>query len=126
MGRMIGEVIVYLLAIQGLMAVISQIVSAIRLRRRNIDNKTRLLLVVKNCEDTIEGTIRSAYMDDLPIRMQVGPRLTVLDLGSVDMTLDILYRLKREYPDLEIIEEEDKDRIFSSFRTTHGIHSDLG
>ena len=69
---------------------------------------SRLVLLVKNKEDSIEGILHvlmnstNAYFDEL----------VITDMGSTDETYKILLKLSQKYGNLKILNEEEKDRIF--------------
>jgi hypothetical protein len=44
-----------------------------------------------------------------------GGKLTILDMGSKDDTLEILQKLEIDYPCLEVLRKTEKDIIFNSF-----------
>lgn len=75
----------------------------------------KLLLMVKDGEDIVEGVVRSTFMGDYLKKMRVDEKLVVLDMGSQDNTRNILYRLKEEYASLEVLENGEKEKIFTYF-----------
>ncbi len=70
------------------------------------------ILPVKNSEDTIEGTIRSAAWHNLTFFGEI-PTLIVLDLDSCDNTLSILKRLSKEYTFLHPMSKSEYIRFIS-------------
>ncbi|MBE5039606.1 hypothetical protein [Ructibacterium gallinarum] len=56
---------------------------------------------VRDCEDTIEGVIRSLAWED------IREDLIVMDLGSRDDTPEILRRLEQEYDFLKVMTPEE-------------------
>lgn len=109
------EVIEYVMAIYGAWALISSIVSSMRQIVRRSNPGIKLVLMVKNQEDTIEGIIRYILNADIPAKAMSGHKLTVLDMSSGDDTFKILSTLKKDCPNLEILSLKEKDAIFSGF-----------
>ena len=83
----------------------------------------RVVLIVKDQEEFIEGVIRSFYMNrafenklsrqvDFCYRIDGDNGFIVVDMGSADKTLDILQKLKNTYGSLEVLSVDEKDRIF--------------
>ncbi len=52
---------------------------------------------VKDCEDSVEGMVRSLALED------VREELIVIDLGSKDETMEILQKLENEYDFLHVM-----------------------
>ncbi len=104
----------YLFAVYGIISFIAGIADLIyckKVKRKNI----KLVLIVKNQEDTIEGVVRSLYINDYPGRIMSDRGLTVIDMGSQDSTSEVLDRLKREYGSLEVYSQNQKSCVFENF-----------
>lgn len=56
---------------------------------------------VKDCQETIEGMIRSVVWEDMR------EELIVVDMGSKDETLEILKRLEQHYDFLKVMTTEE-------------------
>jgi len=72
----------------------------------------KLVILVKNQEDCIEGIIRTIFSGEFLRRIRSGHGLTVIDLGSKDKTALILEKLQKDFDMLEVLKENEKDRIF--------------
>lgn len=72
--------------------------------------KSEIVLRVKNDEDTIENTIRILAEEIFfTAREKLLLGLTIVDTGSEDSTMEIVRLLKKEYPFLKIVGEEEYD-----------------
>ncbi len=71
-------------------------------RKRNCEEAfSYRVLVLKNCQETVEGLIRSMAWED------IRDDLIVVDLGSEDETPEILERLERELDFLYVMTPEE-------------------
>ena len=75
----------------------------------------KLVLIVKNQGDTIEGVLRNVLPRNFIRKLMPGGKLTILDMGSKDDTLEILQKLEIDYPCLEVLKQGEKEAIFNSF-----------
>lgn len=94
------------------MLLIPGIEDAISAKAARIQLKGSLVLVVKDQEDAVEGIVRTIMEREGLTRIIPGGRLKVVDLGSRDQTVDILERLKDEYEIIDIVGENEKEKIF--------------
>jgi glycosyltransferase involved in cell wall biosynthesis len=69
---------------------------------------SRLVLLVKNKEDSIEGILH-ILMNSTDGFFE---ELIVADMGSDDETLKILLKLSEKYGNLKILSEKEKEKIF--------------
>lgn len=115
MLRIIFEFFIYVFAIYGFIIFIVDLADSIYRRARSRDTEVKLLLVVKDQEENIEGIIRNVFLGDFPGKAMAGGRLIVVDLGSVDNTVHILSRLKQYYENMEIITKDEKEKVTSLF-----------
>ncbi len=99
-------------AIYGFYCIVLFVSQSIRRINNHINYKTIMTLVVKDQEDTVEGIVRTVFNEDLTSKVLSPGRLAVFDAGSSDRTLDILYRLKRNYPLNIITYDKDKKQVY--------------
>ncbi|HEX3027940.1 MAG TPA: hypothetical protein VHT34_01225 [Clostridia bacterium] len=111
------EVFTYLLAIYGAFALISSITYSIRLRTTNSNTDVKLVLMVRNQENTIEGAVRDIFSKHIVEDITPGEKLAIIDMGSTDQTPDMLEKLEDDYC-IQVYKEREKDRIFETFRQT--------
>ena len=109
-------VFVYLLAVYGALTLIIGIFESIcdRLSSGNLGN-VKLILVVKNQQECIEGMIRDMFRRDRLRKMLPGVKFSILDMGSTDETPLILDKLRRDFEYIEIVSESDRQKIFDGF-----------
>ncbi len=84
-------VVLSFFAAYGIVQLVVKGMLSLRLRESREDVLTYRVLALKDCEDTVEGLIRSIAWED------IRENLIVLDLGSTDETREILQRLEREF-----------------------------
>jgi hypothetical protein len=61
----------------------------------------KFCLLVKDCQDNIEGVVRSVMSSGLPKKYTEDRGITVIDLGSADQTRNILERLEKDIDKLQ-------------------------
>ena len=118
--KMVFEFVAYVLMICGLLAIVTEL---IRLFTQNINigqTKAKLVLIVKNQEDAIEGIVRNIFLSNCLKGISNKCGLTIVDMGSSDDTLKILSKLKSRYKNLEILEADKKDEIFAEYSYDEG------
>ena len=115
MLRMSFLFLTYLLAAYGAFCMLISLVSHMRLKGTPVDSRVRLVLIVRNAGEKIEGVIRSIFIENTLKKIIPGGRLFVLDMGSMDDTIGILSRLQKEYGEMEVLREGEKDRVFAVF-----------
>ena len=115
MIHILSDIFTYLLAVYGAFTLIITICNSIRQRLDNDNCNVKVVLIVKNQEETIEGIIRNLFSADILRKAMTTEKLTVVDMGSSDKTPTILGKLKKDYESFEILEEDEKGRIFSCF-----------
>ena len=120
MVKVLFYALIYLLTVYGALSLIFCVFNSIRYRVKGEDRGIKLVLLVKNQGRVIEGIVRNIFMGDFLRKIMSGGKLTVLDMGSEDETLEILERLKNDYGNLDILKESDKWKIFDSFDWTDG------
>jgi len=107
--------IVCVLAIYGALSLAVSILSLIPVKIINVKGKIRMVLMVKDSEEVIEGVVRNVFASDAVREFSTDGKLTVVDLGSRDGTIDILNRLKESYVGMEVLDNNDKERVFTTF-----------
>ena len=105
-------VILCLFATYGFATLSREIVYSIWDRGAEKNSCFKVVLVVKDCEQEVEWVVQRMLNYRLPNGSESMCRLTVVDLGSIDETEKILERLKCKYPELEILQENEKEKIF--------------
>lgn len=116
MLKHILDFITCLLAVYGALSIILDFLCARGVRNLRAGNhEIRLVLLVKNAEEVIEGVVRSILYGGFLRRTTSDGKLTVVDMGSTDKTADILRRLENEYGCIDAIGEEEKEGIYSGF-----------
>lgn len=115
---MLGPVmqfVIFFLAVYGALSLVIGFVSHLQ-QRGGIDSfKTRLVLLVKDQEDTIEGIVRTVFMEHILRKVMSKDKLIVVDMGSKDETLAILNKLKEEYKYIEVYTNDQKEKIFETY-----------
>lgn len=103
----------YILAIYGLLMLVSGIAESIRCRVRGRRPRVRVILLVRDSEEHIEYIVRSAVRKELPARLLSDAKLTIMDAGSADNTYELLERLREMYPCIEVCRISDMERILT-------------
>ncbi|NMB33176.1 MAG: hypothetical protein GX992_02890 [Clostridium sp.] len=117
------EISVCVLAAYGFITLIHETALFVKQNRKYKNCMIKLVLVVKNQGETIEGVLRSVLPRDFIRKLMPGGKLTILDMDSVDDTMDILKRLERDYECLEILKGSEKDLLFRYFDVKNGEES---
>lgn len=106
------QFVIFFLAVYGALSLISGLVSEIR-RKSDVNSlKTRLVVMVKDQEDCVEGIIRTIFMENFLSKVMSSGKLIILDRGSTDKTLKIIGKLKDEYKCIDVFTEEEREKIF--------------
>ena len=115
MPEVIYNILLYLLAVYGALTLITGILSCVNNSISDKNDKLRLVLIVKNQQDIIESLVRNILSGNFLRKTVPGGKFTILDMASSDDTAAILERLKEDYQYLEVIHENEKEKIFSDF-----------
>lgn len=119
MMEVIFEVLTCVLAAYGLMTLIHEILISIKQHNKGYRNsQVKLVLIVKNQGETIEGVLRNVLPRDFIRKLMPGGKLLVLDMDSNDDTMDILRKLEKDYECLEVLRKSEKELIFRYFEET--------
>ena len=106
---------IYFFTIYGILSLIISAVNSIRQRGKIGNPRIKLVLIMKNQEDTVEGIVRNILSGNFSRGTMPEVRLTVVDLGSTDKTYDILVKLKRDYEYMDVLSNDERERIFTYF-----------
>lgn len=108
--------VVCVLAVYGLLSLAASIFSLFPVRIKNNRGKIKVVLAVKDSEEVIEGVIRNIILTMDTLReFSADGKITVVDVGSRDGTLEILNKLKDTYECIEVLNYDEKEKVFSSF-----------
>ena len=109
------DVLICLLAAYGALSLAISIFNTACQRFISENTSMKIILMVKNQAETIEGVVRDIFTGDFSRKVMSGNKLTVVDMGSMDETVEILRKLKDDYEYLEVVTSEEKDKIFTYF-----------
>jgi len=109
------EVLVCVLAAYGLITLIHESLLSAKQNRDYKNSMVKLVLIVKNQGESIEGVLRNVLPRDFIRKLMPGGKLIVLDMDSKDDTLDILRKLERDYECLEVLKRSEKEFLFKPF-----------
>lgn len=121
MPKMLYEIIICVFAAYGFIALAYELVLSIKHKIRYENSKIKLVLIVKNQGEVIEGVLRNILPRNFIRKLMPGGKLTVLDMGSRDDTIDILRRLEKEYECIEVLKKSEKEALFKSFEDSDAI-----
>ena len=116
------DVVTYLFAIYGFICLSITAVDSMRQRLCSESSRVKMILVIKNQERTIEGIIRNIFTVDILRKVMTSDKLTIVDMGSNDKTVDILKKLKDDYDFFEIVDEKERNKVFSSFDDSKAVN----
>ncbi|MGE5328928.1 MAG: glycosyltransferase [Deltaproteobacteria bacterium] len=113
---MIMQVIIWILALYGLIEIIIEAYRAVFVLNNVKD--MYILIAVKNQEENIEGVVRSIVFKNLYNRNdEIFNNIIIADMGSTDNTVKILEKLCSEYECLKVIDcSEANDAIRKIFK----------
>jgi hypothetical protein len=115
MLQIVLEVLVCVLAAYGLITLTYESLLSARHNRGYKNSMVKLVLIVKNQGETIEGVLRNVLPRDFIRKLMPGGKLIVLDMDSKDDTMDILRKLERDCECLEVLKRSEKDFLFKPF-----------
>ncbi|MCX7749817.1 MAG: hypothetical protein N2645_23455 [Clostridia bacterium] len=116
MFKTLGTVLICLLATYGAIYLLYSVLHSIYHRIKAQSSNIKLVLIVKDQEDTIEGIMREILGNETSRSLVHSKNFVVLDMGSKDETLSILKKFQRDYDYLHIIEEHEKEKVFADFK----------
>lgn len=115
MLQIVLEVLVCVLAAYGLIILLHELLLSAKQSRSYKNSMVKLVLIVKNQGETIEGVLRNVLPRDFIRKLMPGGKLIVLDMGSKDDTVDILRKLERDYECLEVLKRSEMEYLFKCF-----------
>lgn len=115
MFEMIFQALIYFLAIYGTFVLAVEIVNRLLSMGIPDNSNARMVILVKNLEDKIEGIIRLLFLGQFLRKTGIKRRLAVVDMGSTDKTTDILNKLKKDYEYMDVFVVDEKSKVFSGF-----------
>ncbi len=111
---MILQIIIWILAIYGLLEIIINLFNAVALVNNNIKDMY-ILIAVKNQENSIEGIVRSIVFKNIYHKNEnLFNNIIIADMGSTDDTLRILKKLSNEYSFLRVVDCKDSQDLLSN------------
>lgn len=112
MPEHIGTILISLLALYGAVVLVVSVVSPFFRSRGSNRKGVRLILLVKNRQESVEGMVSGLLAADLIWRILRISRLTVIDASSTDETSAILRKLNRQYDRLEVFDRSEIGKVF--------------
>lgn len=110
------NILIYLFAACGAIFIIILLINRIPNRNENDKSKLSLVIMVRNKQDIVEGLVRNFFRGNFLQRVAPDMKITVIDMGSNDETWEILKRLAETYDCLDLIKENEKEKIFTYFQ----------
>lgn len=101
MSNFILNVLLWTLALYGLIEILRNVISACKYTNLKSDG-IYLIIAVKNREDKIEGFLRSMLSKFIYRKGENFKEIIVTDLGSEDNTLRILNALQKDYECIKV------------------------
>jgi hypothetical protein len=103
------------MAAYGVITLIISMLGAFK-RRINMQNaKVKLVLIVKNVEEHAEYIVRTVIKEEFASKVMSGSNIAIIDMSSTDSTLNILSRLENDYECLDLLNQDERNRIFDDF-----------
>ncbi|WP_010681203.1 hypothetical protein [Acetivibrio cellulolyticus] len=118
MPRAIFEIVMCIFAAYGFVMLVHGLMMSIKHKMKYKNSMVKLVLIVKNQGDVIEGVLRNILPRDFIRKLMPGGRLIVLDMGSKDDTMDILRKLEKDYECLQVLKKSEKETLFKYFEET--------
>lgn len=115
MGEALIVFVTYLLAAYGLICLLMTLVQSFGFFLKPARSRVKLVLLMKNQENTVEGIVRSVISDDIMKKLMSDGELVIIDLGSSDKTFEMLEMLQKEYECVSAVRGEDRDKILNVF-----------
>ena len=120
MMRTIFELLVCMFALYGFIAFLHELLLTIKHNMKYKTSMVKLVLIVKNQGEVIEGVFRNILQRDFIRKLMPGGRLIVLDMGSNDDTIDILRKLEKDFECIQVLKKSEKESLFKSFEEVEG------
>lgn len=116
MLNILSKILLYFLASYGILVLLMTIVDSIRQRVRLENSMIKMVLLIKNQEETIEGVVRNIYIENILKKVLSSNRMSIVDMGSEDKTMEILIKLKKDYEFFDLLNANERETIFEGFR----------
>lgn len=117
MSEFILNVVIWTLALYGLIEIIKYIVYMFTYTNLKSDG-IYLIIAVKNKEDKIEGFLRSILFRFLYGKEENIKEIIVTDLDSKDNTLQILNNLQKDYDCIKVSKWKECKEVFDNINDT--------
>jgi hypothetical protein len=116
------EILTYIFALYGFILAISLVVKCFYRGISLGNSDIRIVLIVKNQGEMIEGVVRSILSSRIFEGIIHKDSLYIVNMGSNDNTGEILHRLKRDYDcyNMVVLNNEEKDKVFDGFSDAGG------
>jgi len=115
MLKTIFEILVYMFATYGFILFLHELLVNIKHNTQCKNSMMKLVLIVKNQGEVIEGVLKNALQRDFIRKLMPDGRLTILDMGSKDDTVDILRKLEKDYECVQVLKKSEMEIFFNSF-----------
>lgn len=112
MANTVMNVVIYLLAVYGALSIIISIGNIVFTERCTNLKNARLVLMVKDCGQAVEGVVEYILKEGVLKKARVEDVLTIVDLGSTDDTQAVLAKLQEMHECLSLVEYKDREQIF--------------
>lgn len=103
MFEIIGQFVMWILCIYGLISIMKDIVNCNNYRK--VEENISIIMTVKNVENGIEEYIR-----ELSFGKNFYNHLVVIDKGSEDDTINILKKLEKEKFNMKVLNSEEGEK----------------
>ena len=120
MSEFILNVVIWTLALYGLIEIIKNIVYMCTYTNLKSDG-IYLIIAVKNKEDKIEGFLRSILFRFLYGKEENIKNIIVTDLNSKDNTLQILNNLQKDYDCIKVSKWKDCKEVFDNINDKYFV-----
>lgn len=112
--------LIYLFASFGFICFLRMLIESIDFSHSFKNTKKVLAVLVKNQEESVEGSIRRIISSEILKKASLDGELIILDMGSTDKTMEILEKLQYDNDCVGVIKNSEKERIFNVFSQSQG------
>lgn len=106
-SSVLADALFWFFAIVGVFSIMADVCSLISSHLSVGTQKASLVLFVRNCQDSVEGTIRKLMRICSHSPHSASPAITVIDLGSGDDTPQILAHLAHDCEFISVTSKEE-------------------
>ncbi len=98
------QIIFYSFAIYGFLCVLIKIYDHIKIKNlfNSNDSIFKVVLIIKNQENIIEGVIRNMIISDFNRLISLSKGLTIIDFDSTDKSFEIITKLSKQHKFLNV------------------------